>query len=175
MLIRVLSFLVESLFFVLIGAALMRAFTYFYLINVFGDVPLVTTTDYRTNSTMPRTPVADVYTQIMIDLQGAQQLLPGNYAQWSNERIRPVRHAATALLARVALYRQNWQQAESYADQVIGESTLYQVQSDLNTVFLKNNSEASILINLNKGSASAKVLTCDLTEEYIRVNADYRT
>ncbi len=120
----------------------MRAFTYFYLINVFGDVPLVTTTDYRTNSTMPRTPVADVYTQIMIDLQGAQQLLPGNYAQWSNERIRPVRHAATALLARVALYRQNWQQAESYADQVIGESTLYQVQSDLNTVFLKNNSEA---------------------------------
>jgi len=41
--------------------------------------------------------------------------------------------------------------------------------------YLKNNSEASILINLNKGSASAKVLTCDLTEEYIRVNADYRT
>ncbi|MBI5203283.1 MAG: bifunctional glutamate N-acetyltransferase/amino-acid acetyltransferase ArgJ [Nitrospirae bacterium] len=41
--------------------------------------------------------------------------------------------------------------------------------------YLKNNSEVSILINLNKGSASAKVLTCDLTEEYIRVNADYRT
>lgn len=41
--------------------------------------------------------------------------------------------------------------------------------------YLKNNSEVSILINLNKGCASAKVLTCDLTEEYIRVNADYRT
>jgi glutamate N-acetyltransferase/amino-acid N-acetyltransferase len=41
--------------------------------------------------------------------------------------------------------------------------------------YLKNNSEVSILINLNKGHASAKVLTCDLTEEYIRVNADYRT
>ena len=41
--------------------------------------------------------------------------------------------------------------------------------------YLKNNSEVSILINLNKGYASAKVLTCDLTEEYIRVNADYRT
>ena len=37
--------------------------------------------------------------------------------------------------------------------------------------YLKNNSEVSILINLSKGSASAKVLTCDLTEEYIRVNA----
>lgn len=41
--------------------------------------------------------------------------------------------------------------------------------------YLKNNSEVSILINLNKGAASAKVLTCDLTEEYIRVNAEYRT
>ncbi|MFZ3123260.1 MAG: bifunctional glutamate N-acetyltransferase/amino-acid acetyltransferase ArgJ [Thermodesulfovibrionales bacterium] len=41
--------------------------------------------------------------------------------------------------------------------------------------YLKNNSEVSILINLNKGYASAKVLTCDLTEEYIRVNAEYRT
>ncbi|MBU4321305.1 MAG: bifunctional ornithine acetyltransferase/N-acetylglutamate synthase, partial [Nitrospinae bacterium] len=41
--------------------------------------------------------------------------------------------------------------------------------------YLKNNSEVSILINLNKGDASAKVLTCDLTEEYIRVNAEYKT
>lgn len=41
--------------------------------------------------------------------------------------------------------------------------------------YLKNNSEVSILINLNKGAASAKVLTCDLTEEYVRVNAEYRT
>jgi glutamate N-acetyltransferase/amino-acid N-acetyltransferase len=41
--------------------------------------------------------------------------------------------------------------------------------------YLKNNSEVSILINLNKGTASARVLTCDLTEKYIRVNAEYRT
>jgi glutamate N-acetyltransferase / amino-acid N-acetyltransferase len=32
-----------------------------------------------------------------------------------------------------------------------------------------------IMISLNMGKASAKVLTCDMTEEYIRVNADYRT
>jgi glutamate N-acetyltransferase/amino-acid N-acetyltransferase len=41
--------------------------------------------------------------------------------------------------------------------------------------YLRNNSEVSILINLNNGYASARVLTCDLTEEYIRVNAEYRT
>ena len=32
-----------------------------------------------------------------------------------------------------------------------------------------------IVIDLNIGRSSAKVLTCDMTEEYIRVNADYRT
>lgn len=41
--------------------------------------------------------------------------------------------------------------------------------------YLKNNREIKILINLNSGKASAKVLTCDLTEEYVRVNAEYRT
>jgi len=41
--------------------------------------------------------------------------------------------------------------------------------------YLTDNKEIKILINLNKGKASAKILTCDLTEEYIRVNAAYRT
>ena len=35
--------------------------------------------------------------------------------------------------------------------------------------------EVKILIDLHIGKASAQVLTCDMTEEYIRVNADYRT
>jgi glutamate N-acetyltransferase / amino-acid N-acetyltransferase len=33
----------------------------------------------------------------------------------------------------------------------------------------------NITIDLHLGNYSAKVLTCDMTEEYIRVNADYRT
>jgi glutamate N-acetyltransferase/amino-acid N-acetyltransferase len=32
-----------------------------------------------------------------------------------------------------------------------------------------------IVVDLHYGKASAKVLTCDMTEEYIRINADYRT
>jgi len=35
--------------------------------------------------------------------------------------------------------------------------------------------QVGIVIDLHIGKASAKVLTCDMTEEYIRVNADYRT
>ncbi len=35
--------------------------------------------------------------------------------------------------------------------------------------------DVKIVIDLHLGRFSARVLTCDLTEEYIRVNADYRT
>ncbi len=35
--------------------------------------------------------------------------------------------------------------------------------------------EVKITIDLNSGEASSRVLTCDFTEEYIRINAEYRT
>jgi glutamate N-acetyltransferase/amino-acid N-acetyltransferase len=35
--------------------------------------------------------------------------------------------------------------------------------------------EVSIVIDLNLGRGKAKVLTCDLTEDYIKINAEYRT
>jgi glutamate N-acetyltransferase/amino-acid N-acetyltransferase len=35
--------------------------------------------------------------------------------------------------------------------------------------------EIRITIDLHAGGASAKILTCDLTEDYIRINAEYRT
>jgi glutamate N-acetyltransferase/amino-acid N-acetyltransferase len=35
--------------------------------------------------------------------------------------------------------------------------------------------EFSIVIDLNIGRASAKVLTCDLAEDYVKINASYRT
>lgn len=38
-----------------------------------------------------------------------------------------------------------------------------------------NSRDVRIVLNLNAGKASARVLTCDLTEEYIKVNAHYKT
>jgi glutamate N-acetyltransferase / amino-acid N-acetyltransferase len=35
--------------------------------------------------------------------------------------------------------------------------------------------EVRIVVDLHMGNASSKVLTCDLTEEYVRTNAEYRT
>ncbi len=40
---------------------------------------------------------------------------------------------------------------------------------------LRHNNEVTIDINLNIGTGVERVYTCDLTEEYIRINAAYRT
>ena len=46
---------------------------------------------------------------------------------------------------------------------------------DREAVSVLRGKQIGILIDLHIGKASAQVLTCDMTEEYIKVNADYRT
>ncbi|HSZ33092.1 MAG TPA: RagB/SusD family nutrient uptake outer membrane protein [Puia sp.] len=123
-------------------AKFVRAFCHFYLVNLFGDVPLITATDYKTNSLASRTPSSLVYAQIITDLKDAASLLSVDYRYSGGERIRPNKWAATAMLARVYLYTGDWQDAETQATLVIENTTLYNLNTDLNTVFLKNSNEA---------------------------------
>lgn len=126
-------------------AKFMRAFLHFYATNLYGDIPLVTTTNYEVNNAISRTPVAQVYQQIVADLLEAQSKLPVAFVNGlgnsSTKRTRPNQGAATALLARVYLYTGKWDSAEAAATKVINNSTLYSLKS-LNAVFLANSSEA---------------------------------
>lgn len=127
-------------------AKFLRAFYNFYLVNLFGDVPLLTTTDYATNRLASRTPTADVFDQIIRDLKDAQEMLDDNYVAGdiltsSTERARPNKSAATAMLARVYLYNRQWQLAENEATKIISNSIDYALTS-LDSVFLKNSKEA---------------------------------
>ena len=119
-------------------AKFMRAFFHFYLVNLFGPIPLVTTSDYRINATLSRSDTDLVYQQIISDLTDAQNLLTSNYP--TTERVRINKWAATALLARVYLYHKEWVHAESQASLVIN-SGMYQL-TNLNNIFLPNSSEA---------------------------------
>jgi len=129
----------------LLGEAhFLRAFYYFYLVNLYGDVPLITSTDIKVNANASRTDKALVYAQIISDLLEAQQLLTDRYvaadAQTETaERVRPNRTAATALLARVYLYTQQWDKAEAQASVVIGNTNYALVP--LSEVFLSNSGE----------------------------------
>lgn len=127
-------------------AYFMRAFLNFYLVNLFGDVPLVTTTNYQTNNLIARSPKSQIYQQIIADLKLAQNMLPDHFVDQqgnpSNEHIRPNKWAATALLARAYLYYNNdYQDAAAQATLVINNSGLSIVQ-DLDQVFLANSNEA---------------------------------
>lgn len=126
-------------------AKFVRAFSHFYLANIYGDVPLVTTTSYNVNQAIGRASKAQVFDQIITDLKHAQDLLSDEFlapdGNITPDRVRPNKGAATALLARVYLYQQKWDSAEAQATAVINKNT-YQLQTDLNSVFLKNNGEA---------------------------------
>jgi hypothetical protein len=134
-------------------AKFMRAFLHFYVINLFGDAPLITTTEYRNNSVITRTPKAQVYEQIIADLKDAQNLLKENYVLPTgamvtstgtayNERVRPIKWAATALLARVYLYTGNWINAEAEASALITNTSMYKLEKVVTNVFLRNSTEA---------------------------------
>lgn len=122
-------------------AKFVRAFCHFYLTNLFGDVPLVLTTDYQQNRTISRTPAQRVYQQIIADLLDAKEKLASDYSFSNSERIRPNKAVATALLARAYLYTGDWANAETQASAVIGNSN-YRLLNDLDQVFLKNSEEA---------------------------------
>jgi len=122
-------------------AKFVRALVYFYLINSFGDVPFLTTTDYKANTVAPRVSQDTIYSNLISDLEGSLNSLPGDFSGYNNERIRATKWAAMALLSRIYLYTGNWGKASQYADQVIN-SGYFSLLSDLNSVFLKNSNEA---------------------------------
>lgn len=118
-----------------------RAYCHFYLVNLFGEIPIVTTTDYRKNNQLHRSPVSEGYDQIVNDLKQAQGQLSADYSYSDGERTRPNKWAATAMLARVYLYREDWANAEMQATAVIANLD-FALESDLNNVFLANSKEA---------------------------------
>lgn len=122
-------------------ARFIRAFCYFYLINLFGDVPLVTTTDVDANKTSPRSPEAAVYSQITDDLLFAQANLPASYVLSAGARTRANKWAATALLARTYLYQGNWAAAETQATSLVDNTALFGLE-DLNRIFVPTSKEA---------------------------------
>lgn len=128
-------------------AKLLRAFFYYYLVNLYGDVPLVLSTDANVNRLLPRSSKEEVYQTIINDLRDAQGLLSPNYLRgdllgMTTERVRPTMWAATALLSRVYLFKGDWQNAESEANKVILNTSMYDTVSLSSGVFNKNSKEA---------------------------------
>ena len=127
----------------LIGEAIfIRAFVHFYLTNLFGKVPYITTTDVETNNSISRIDIDLIYDQLVSDLLEAQSLMYDSYDFFENERVRATQFAATSLLARVYLYSEDWESAETQSTSVIERSDLFKLEEDLNNVFITTSEEA---------------------------------
>lgn len=117
-------------------ARFIRGYQYFCLMNLYGGLPLVTGTDYKTTGILPRATREQVFVQIIGDLQFAESNL-GVYAG-SNDR--PNSLTASAILAKVFLYQGKNNLAVAEAGKVINSGN-FQLESDLNNVFLSGSAE----------------------------------
>jgi len=121
-----------------VGEALfMRAFAYFNLVRILGDVPLRTdeiTSPSEVN--IKRSPKADVYKQIEADLIAASQKLPLSYSGSGsgNEKGRVTRWSALVVLADVYLTQKKYAEAKAASLQVIQNASGFK----LNTTYAAN-------------------------------------
>ena len=115
-------------------ALFLRSLIYFYLQQLFGDIPYTTSLDYEYNRSLSKTAAAAVLEQLVPDVTAASSLLTDDYRD--AERIYPNRKAAQLLLARIYLLQEEWVLAEQTAEGIL-QSPLYQFQPDLSEVFHK--------------------------------------
>lgn len=119
-------------------AKFVRAFCFFYLAGFYGNIPLTLSSKYNENIKLSKSNVSQVYDQLIIDLEESIAHFKSSNAVVT--KAMGNQHIAEALLARVYLYKQNWEQAKIHADNVI-KSGLYSLSTLANT-FNKNSSEA---------------------------------
>lgn len=116
-------------------ALFMRALLHLYLVQSFGAIPYVNSTSYEVNQVIGKSSIETVHGLCKADLEAAVDLLPATLP--AGNRIYPTKMAAYTVLARIAYYEKNWEEAVQYSSMVMG-NTLYKMETDLNKVFLKD-------------------------------------
>lgn len=103
-------------------AKFLRAWHYFTLLSLYGDVPLFTTPiSLQESRELRRAPRQEVFDQIIKDLDEAAAGLPVSYGSADYGRV--TRGAALALKARAALFEASWRQ--NHLNDQSGANTLY--------------------------------------------------
>jgi hypothetical protein len=112
-------------------AKFLRAYYYFELVKWFGDVPLSVDRriQFGDQFTIERTPKADVYAQIELDLIYAANNLPAV----QDLAYKVTKGAAQSLLGKVYLYQDKFTEAADILEDAIAGP--YDLVADYNTIF----------------------------------------
>ncbi len=113
-------------------ARFIRAFVYYHLVRIFGDIPYIDffIEDPASIKEISKTPAAQIYESIIADLEFAKLSLPDNHS--GGLRTRPTKGTAAAYLASVHLTLGNHQSAYDEAKFVIDNKATfgYELVSD---------------------------------------------
>ncbi len=124
-------------------ARFIRGFAYFHLVRLFGDVPYLDETTLVVDASVaPRTPVDEVYANIIADFQFAKETLMDSRMN----RALPGKAAASAFLASVYLTRGDYESAYNEATDVINNAGTYNLalEEDYRNIFHAVNTDASL-------------------------------
>lgn len=117
-------------------AKALRAYFYFELVSMFGDVPMMLEEPVPSEYGQPTVPAADIYALIEQDLTEAIAVLPLKSEYMAGDEFRCSKGMAQSLLGKAYLYQEKWADAATILDQVI-ESGEYDLEGDYSTLFLK--------------------------------------
>lgn len=116
----------------LLGEAyFLRAFNYFYMTRIWGDVPMVTEGVPIADAVdIPRNKAAEVLAQCINDVNNAINLLSWDYANAANRAVRANKGAAYALLAHIYAWQGDYQNCNTTIDKIISQNFYQYVNRD---------------------------------------------
>ncbi|MEN6454801.1 MAG: RagB/SusD family nutrient uptake outer membrane protein [Prolixibacteraceae bacterium] len=101
-------------------ALFIRAYAYFTLTYLMGDVPLITSPQKYEELLVSRTPKTEVINHIIDDLKSAETLLPSVKTYRGTKNLgRVSMGAAKSLLGKIYIYEKRWQEAKDKLLEVI--------------------------------------------------------
>lgn len=167
------TFVAEAKFF--------RAYSYFDLLQQFGEVPIVTKTLTTTSSelTSPQNSREEVVNLIVQDLEAAITDLPLENAIAASDKGRISKGAAQAFLSRVALYEGTWQKfrgntarANTLLDKAIsnGDEVIKSTQYELFAPTALGDSAQKYMFILENQQSNPANITKAANKEYILAN-----
>jgi len=121
-------------------ARFLRALSYFNLVRLFGDVPLILAPESDIdNYLVPRASKDSVYSRILSDLEFAGEHLPETFG--GNDRGRASKGAAIGQLSKVYLTLEDWQAAADAAREVmdLADEGIYGLWDDFADNFKEGN------------------------------------
>ena len=115
-------------------AKFLRAWYHFTLSKVFGKIPVINKVLMPSEFTLPQSSIEEVYAQIEKDLTEAIEVLPKKSELTAEEMGRATKGAAQAMLVKMYIFQEKWQEAADLSDKIIASGE-YQLEPNYADIF----------------------------------------